>query len=159
MVGGAEKMAAVAEEIVHSRVKGQESLRLVARFEATHLAFLLSRRLVREFHSVVRISTRIVRRFGQELSGGDTVAAELVGEKAPRRFALSFQDLAKEALGSLGIPPTLHQKIEYGAVLVDSPPEIVDLSLDSDEHLVGVPVITELTFPALKAPLIARAEL
>ena len=83
----------------------------------------------------------------------------LAEKKAPRRFALSFQDLAKEALGSLGIPPTLHQNIEYGAVLVDGPPEIVDLSLDSDEHLVGVPVITELTFPAFEAPLIARAEL
>ncbi len=48
----------------------------MAQFEATHLAFLLPRRLVREFHSVVPISTRIVRRSGQELSGGDTVAAE-----------------------------------------------------------------------------------
>ncbi len=130
----------------------------MARFEATHLAFLLPRRLVREFHSVVRISTRIVRRSGQELSGGDTVAAELVGEKAPRRFALSFQNLAKEALRSLGIPQALHQNIEYGAVPVDGPPEIVDLSLNSDEHLAGVPMIAELTLPALEAPLIARAE-
>ncbi len=101
----------------------------MARFEATHLAFLLPRRLVRELRSVVHISTRIMRRSGQELSGGDTVAAELVGEKAPRSFAQSFQDLVKEARGSLGIPPTLHQNIDYSAVLVDGPPEIVDLSL------------------------------
>ena len=72
-----------------------------------------------------------MRRSGQELSGGDTAAAELVGDKAPRRFALSFQNLAKEALGSLGIPPTLRQNVEYGAVLIDGPPEIVDLSLNS----------------------------
>ncbi len=78
---------------------------------------------------------------------------------AARSFALSFQYLAKESFGSLGIAPALHQNIEYGAVLVDGPPEIVDLSLDSDEHFIGVPMITELTFPAFEAPLVARAEL
>ncbi len=131
----------------------------MAGFDATHLAFLLPRRFVRELHLVVRMSTGIVWRSGQELSGRDTVAAELVGDKAPRRFALPFQDLAKEALGSLGIPPTLHQNIEYGTILVDGPPEIVGLSLDSDEHFVGVPMITELSFLAFEAPLIATAEL
>ncbi len=97
--------------------------------------------------------------FGQELSGGHRVAAQLVGGKAPRRFPLSCQDLVKEALGGPGIPLTLHQNIEYGAVLVGGSPDLVDLSLDRDEHLVGVPVITNLTFPAFEAPLVARAEL
>ena len=54
-----------------------------------------------------RTSTVIVWRSGQGLSGRDTVAAELVGEKAPRSFALSFQYLAKEALGGLGSTPTV----------------------------------------------------
>ena len=71
MVRGAEQMAAVAEEIVNTCVKGLESLRLMARFETTHLAFLLPRRLVRELRSVVHIWTRIMRRSRQELSGGD----------------------------------------------------------------------------------------
>ncbi len=35
----------------------------------------------------------------------------------------------------------------------------MNVSLDIDKHLIGVPVITELTVPALEAPLIARAEL
>ncbi len=75
-----------------------------------------------------------------------------------RRFAPCFEDRAKEALGSLVIPPTLHQNFAYGVDPVDGPPEIVDLSLNSDEHLAGVPMIAELTLPALEAPLIARAE-
>ena len=84
----------------------------MARLEATNLAFFLPRRLVRAFHSVVRMLTRIVWRYGQELSGRDTVAAELIGERVSRRLASSFQYPAKEALGSLGIWPTLQQRID-----------------------------------------------
>ena len=84
----------------------------MARLEATHLAFFLPRRLVRAFHSVVRMSTGIVWRSGQELSGRDTVAAELIEERVSRSFASSFQYLAKEALGSLGIWPMLQQRID-----------------------------------------------
>jgi hypothetical protein len=37
----------------------------------------------------------------------------------------ALQQLAKEALGSFGIAPTLHQDVEHMAVLVDGTPKVM----------------------------------
>ena len=60
MVDGAQEVTAETEQIQHDAVHRQETLRVRSRLEAPHLAFPLSRRLVRDFGAVVRILIRAV---------------------------------------------------------------------------------------------------
>src|SRR3954452_21541464 len=61
-----------------------------------------------------------------------------------------LQQLLEEALGRLGAAPALHQDVEHRAVLVDRPPEVVDLAADADEDLVQVPLVTRPRPPLLE---------
>ena len=53
-------MSAHSEEILDHAMDRREALQVHGRLEAPHLAFTLSRRLVRDFGSVVGILTRAV---------------------------------------------------------------------------------------------------
>src|SRR5689334_22487913 len=48
-----------AKKILHNTVDGQESLRLSNRFESAHVPFSLSRVLMRNFGTIVRIAARV----------------------------------------------------------------------------------------------------
>ena len=50
-----EMMTGHSEQVMNRAVDGEKSLHLSRRFEATHLAFLLSGVLVRHFSSVVLV--------------------------------------------------------------------------------------------------------
>jgi hypothetical protein len=51
-----------------------------------------------------------------------------------------LEQLPEEALGRLGVASALDQDVEHGAVLVDRPPEIVQLAADAEEDLIQVPL-------------------
>ena len=55
-----QQVSADSEEILDHRLDRREALQVRGRFEASHLAFTLSRRLVRDFGAVVRILIRAV---------------------------------------------------------------------------------------------------
>jgi len=146
----AKQMPAVAEKIVHSRVKREEALSVASRLKAPHVSLPLTGGLVGELASIVRISASVMIRSGQDFPCGRGVALGPIGHETHRLGTLGFQCHAEEPLGGPCIASTLHEDIDDVSILVDRAPEVVDLSVDRDEDLVDMPDVTEPAFPALE---------
>jgi hypothetical protein len=54
----------------------------------------------------------------------------------------ALQEASEETLGCIRIAPILNKDVEDNAVLIHSAPEIVLHTLDPDEHLIAVPLIS-----------------
>ena len=69
-----QQMSAHPEEILYDTMDGREALQMNGRLEAPHLAFPLSRRLVRDLGAVVRvlIPTRVTNRETTTFTGGSS---------------------------------------------------------------------------------------
>ena len=65
----------------------------------------------------------------------------------------------KESFGRTLIAPGLHQDIDDVAVLIDSPPEVLQLAIDFQEKLIEMPSITEATLQSLQFPGVVRTKL
>ena len=80
------------------------------------------------------------------MAGADvrTVAAQPVGDDDPRHVLQALEEFAEELLGGQRVSAWLDQDVEYGAVLVDRAPQVVDRAVDADEDLVEVPPVTGL---------------
>ncbi len=72
---------------------------------------------------------------------------------------MAFQQLAKKAFGSPAVSTRLDEDVDDVAILIDSTPEIMPLSLDGDEDLVQVPGISQATLAALQSTSVFRPEL
>ena len=81
---------------------------------------------------------------GHELAVRDPVAAQAIGDQALRFVLQASQQALEEALRGRGIPTVLHQDVEHDAVLVHRAPEIVQLAVDLQEHLIKVPGVARL---------------
>jgi len=90
---------------------------------------------------VVEIPARTMPDVGQNGTMSNTVAARAVGNEAPWLVFQSMQKPLEEPLGSRPVPPVLNQDVQYDAVLINGPPQIVQRAPDADEHLVEVPRI------------------
>ena len=86
-----QQMSANSEEILHDAVDGREALQMGGRLEAAHLAFTLSRRLVRDFSSVVRALISGVDHRRHHRAARRRVTAELVGHQSAWHAALAFE--------------------------------------------------------------------
>ena len=49
--------------------------------------------------------------------------------------------MLEETLGSCAISSLLHQNVQHNAVLIHCPPQIMQYTLDTDEHLIEMPVL------------------
>src|SRR4051794_23938134 len=78
---------------------------------------------------------------GHSLALCRTVASQHVGDEHTRRVAQAFQQFAEEPLGGFGIAPALHQDVEDVPILIDCPPQIMNLAADADEHLVSMTLV------------------
>ena len=78
----------------------------------------------------------------------DAVAAQAVGDEALRLVLQPGQQALEEALRGRGVPVVLDQDVEHDAVLVHRAPEIMQLAIDRQEHLIEVPCVARLR-PAL----------
>src|SRR3954471_5556958 len=85
---------------------------------------------------------------GHHLTLRGAVAGELVRDHDTRGPALLFQQLAKQTLGGLLVPPALDQDVEHNPILVDGPPEPVLLAADHQAHFVEMPFIARTGQPA-----------
>ena len=124
----------------------QEPLHLMARLETPHRAFHLPSRLVKDFGSMVGILAGVVLRSRKDVARCDPVAFELVSEQTVGGLALTIQHLANEPLGGMRIAFALYEDFEHLTVLIDSPPEIVNLTIDANEHLLAMPLVAETSF-------------
>ena len=77
-----------SEEILHDSVNRRESLELSGRLEAPHLALPLTRRLVGDFGSIVRVLISDVDHRRHHGAARGCVGAQLVGDQSSRDTAL-----------------------------------------------------------------------
>ena len=113
------------------------------RFEPSHLAFALPRRLMRNFRSIVLVLRRAVRDRWHDGAVGRRVAGKFVRDQSSRLTALPFQQLAEKARGRTPIAPGLDQDVDDVAVLVNGAPEVLPPTLDVHEQFVQVPGIPQ----------------
>ena len=136
-----QEVATKLEEVVDLAVAGEEPLGMPRGLEPLHLPFSSSRRLVRDLRPVVKVAALAVLDPRQDLPLGRGVAAQLVRHDHPGNVLQPLQQLLEEALSRFGVAPALDQDVEHGAVLVDRPPEMMELAADANEHLVQVPFV------------------
>src|SRR4051794_30430572 len=96
---------------------------------------------------------------GHQLLLGGRIARQLVRDQHARRPALALEELTQEALGGPLVAPALDQDVEYGALLVDRPPQPVLLARDLDLDLVQVPLVAGTGQPPADLVREALAEL
>ena len=152
MVPRPESMSPDSKEILHNSVYRREPLHVGGRREAPHLALPLTRRLVGDLDSIVRVLVSDVdyRRHHGAARGG--VGAQLVGDQSARDTALGLQQFPKESDGYSPIPVRLHEDVQDVTGLVCCAPQILLATLDRDEHLVEMPGVSHPTAPAPQLP-------
>ena len=111
MMAGLQQMPSNAKEVLHESMHGQELLRLSRRFKLPHLSFPMSRRLMRDFGSIVSVLVGVVDDGGHDLAVSGAVAFQLVGDQPPGRASLPLQQLAEESFG--GFPRRRMSPLEF----------------------------------------------
>jgi hypothetical protein len=59
----------------------------------------------------------------------------------------AFEQLAEKLLRRLLIASALHEDVEHMIVLVDSPPQVMPLTLNGEKYLIQVPLVTRSRAP------------
>jgi hypothetical protein len=131
----------------------------IREFVERAVAFATSGRTMRVFGAVVQIPALSMFNLGKDLALRYAVASQLVGHDHPRHVLQALQQPAKEALGGFGIPPLLHENVEYNTILIHGAPEVVLHPLDANEHLVHVPLVPRSWPPTAQTVGEALAEL
>jgi len=116
------------KEILHEAVHREKSLRLCRGLEPPHLPLALSRRLMRDLGSIVRVLPRAV------WDGWHHGTVR-------RRIAPQF--VRDQAVGQPAIASRLDEDVEEVAVLVHGSPEISAVPLNRGEDLVQIPGVTQ----------------
>ena len=91
---------------------------------------------MRVLGSIVQVAALPVFDLRQQRALCHAIAAQFVGDKHARNILETLQQPLEEAPRRPGIAAALHQDIEHDAILIDGAPEIVQLALDPDEHLI-----------------------
>ena len=137
----------------------QESLSLVHRLESSHSPLSDSCWLVREFCPIVGILRRVVNRLGDLLSMSDTVASQFVRDDLPGFTAVTLEQTLEKALGRFSVPARLEKHVNNFTILIDRPPEVLLLSLNSNEDFIDEKCIAKTLVPTFQALRVLRPEL
>ena len=125
MVSRPQEVSTDSEEILHDTVNRREPLELSGRLETPHLALPLTRRLVGDLGSIVRVLISDVDHGRHHGAARGRVGAQLVGDQSSRDTALGFQQLPKESDGCSPIPVRLQEDVQDVTVLVYRAPQIL----------------------------------
>ncbi len=90
-------MAAKAKEILREPMQCQKPLRLRRGSKAAHMIFLLPRRLMRHFRSIVRIDMIDVCNGRHDRAVSGIIAFEFIRDQPSWLTALAFEKTAEEA--------------------------------------------------------------
>ena len=121
--------------------------------------FSLSRGLMRDFGTIVRVLGCVMGDRGHDLPMCNTVAPQLVGHETRRFLSLPLQEFPKESPRRTPVPAGLDEEVDQVPVLVHGAPEILALTVDRDEDLVQKPRIAEATLSSLQPPGVVGAKL
>ena len=92
-----QEVSTDSEEILHDTVNRREPLELSGRLETPHLALPLTRRLVGDLGSIVRVLISDVDHTRHHDAGRGGAGAQLVGDQSSGDTALGFQQRPKES--------------------------------------------------------------
>ncbi len=92
--------------------------------------------LARDFCPILRVSASIMDGRGHDGPVRCRIAPPPVGDQLPGLASLTFQQLTEEAFRCTPIATRLDKDVHHIAVLIDSMPEIVLLTLDGYEELI-----------------------
>ena len=126
---------------MNERVSGKKFLCLPGRFKSLHLPFAPSGRSMRVFRAIVQVPALSMFNLGKQLAPGHAIASKFIGHDHARDILKSLQQSSKEAFGGFRIPPWLNEDVKRDTVLIHRSPKIVLHSLDTDEHLVKMPLV------------------
>jgi len=142
-------VAAHSEQILDGSMERKKPLGVTRRFESSHLSFPLAGWLMRDFRSIVGIPFHAVSHVAEDASHGGGVASQFVSDDLHWFGALATQQSSKESLCGALIPMRLNQDIDHVSVLIHRPPQILLSPVDSNEHLIQVPMVAESSFSSL----------
>jgi hypothetical protein len=145
-------VASDSEEILDDSVYRPESLRVSHGFESSHLSLTLSDRLMRDFSPIVSVGFGVVHDGRHDSAPRCLIGPQLVGDQPAAFPFLTFQELAKESFGCTLITTGLHENINHVAILVDSSPQILPLTLDRHEQFVQVPHAAQASLSSPERP-------
>src|SRR5215210_4157687 len=103
---------------------------------------------MRVFRSVVQVSAGSMPHLGQNLALRHSVALQPIGHDAPGLVLQTSEQALEEPLCRGGVPAVLDEDVEHNTVLVHRAPEVIQLAIDLQEHLIEVPSVARLG-PAL----------
>src|SRR5215813_685869 len=122
-------MPSRAKVLGDGAIRRQKSLGMPRGLEPLHAILTLPRGTMGVLTAVVEVTTLPVFDPRQDLPFRRAVALQLVGDDHPWHVLQSLEQLTKELLGCLLIPPALDQDIEDVVVLIDGSPEVMALAL------------------------------
>ncbi len=135
-------MTSGAKVLCNGTIGREKALGTAWRFEALHPSFPLAGGLMGVLRPVIQIPMLAMFHARQELPLGGSITLQLIRDDDPWSALAPLEQLAEEFCRSLLVPPALHKDIEDMAVLIDSPPEIVPLTTNSEKDLIQMPLIT-----------------
>ncbi len=92
----------------------------------------------------------------QEFSLGGTVTVQCVGDDHAGHVGEALEQLTKESLGGLLVPPALHESREEMSVLIDRAPAILALTPKGKKHFSHVPRVSGARLSSPKLIRICR---
>ena len=117
---------------------------MARRFEALHLPFSPSCRLMRVFRPVVQTFVLPVLDPRYQLPFGRTVTGQLVRDQNTRWPHLPLQKLTEQALRGPLVSSALNQDIKHDAVLIDGAPQPMFRTGNGNHDLIQVPFIARV---------------
>jgi hypothetical protein len=88
---------------------------------------------------VIGVTILLVFHPWQYLALGGTFDLRLIRHDQAWHTLQALEQLAKECLGGLLVPPLPHQNVEDVVVLIYRSPQAMTLALDAQKHLVAMP--------------------
>ena len=120
---------------------GQKPLGMAGRLEALHRVLTFAGWLMRVFGPVVQIAALPMFNARQALSLRCSVTGKFVGDEYPRDIRAAFEELTEELLGRNFVPTALDENVQHVPVLINSPPQVMGLAIDREEHFIQVSLI------------------
>jgi hypothetical protein len=134
-------MSSRSEVLSDRSICGEKPLRMTRRLEPLHTPLPLASGLVRMLGAVIQIVVLSMLDTRQELAHGGTVASQLICDDHAWDVPHTLEQFAEECLGGVLVAPALHQNIEYLAMLIHGPPQIMSLPLHRQKDRIQMPLV------------------
>ncbi len=86
---------------------------------------------------VLEVATLAMFHFREALPLRSTIALQFIRDDDARNGLTPFEQLAQDLLSGLIVAPTLHQDIQDVVVLIHRAPQVMALTIDSQEYFIN----------------------